>query len=70
MHNDEISPNFLVCKFCRNPQFLWAIDPKLCGNYAFPQTFCTMKLGEIQVIYAVEDFEQFRPIIRKVVVLS
>ena len=31
--------------------------PKLCRNYAFPQTFHTRKLGEITVFYAVISLE-------------
>ena len=31
-----------------------ANQPKLCGNYSFPQNFHTRKVGETTVIYAVK----------------
>ena len=33
----------------------FAIRLKLCGNFAFPQNFYTIKLGKIQVFYAVSN---------------
>ena len=36
-----------------------AIRPKLCGNCAFPQSLQTRKLGEITVLYAVENTDIF-----------
>ena len=47
--NTVISPDFMVWKFCGKAQY----RPKLCGNCAFPQTFHTIKLGEITVFVAV-----------------
>ena len=44
--NTVISPNFMVWKFCGKAQFPYR-------NYAFPQNFHTMKLGEITVFYAM-----------------
>ena len=49
--NNEISPNFLVQKFCGKAQFM----QKFCGNCAFSQYFHIIKLGEISVFYAVID---------------
>ena len=48
--NTEISPNFLVWKFCANAQY-FTNDPKRCGNCAFSLNFHNRKLGEITVIY-------------------
>ena len=52
VENAEISPNFLVWKFCGNAQF-----PQNFGQFgqfkAFPQNSHTRKIGEISVFYAV-----------------
>ena len=49
----EISRNFLMWKFCRNPQFPAEFredHPKLWGSRAFPQNFYTREFDEITVI--------------------
>ena len=56
----EIAPilrNFLVWKFCRKTFFTesWAYCQKNYRNCAFPKHFCTRKLGEISVFYAVVE---------------
>ena len=53
--NTEISPNFLVWKFCGKAQFPHSFG-RIARNYAetaFPQNFDTRKLGEITVFFAV-----------------
>ena len=49
----EISPNFLVWKFCRKAQFAHRNPLKLCRNCVFPQNSHTSKLAEILVYFAV-----------------
>ena len=52
--NIEISPNFVVQKFCGNGN---AVSAEFRANrpklYAFSQNFHIRKLGEISVFYAV-----------------
>ena len=47
-------PQFHLIRWCgdfvERHRRIW---PKLCGNCAFSQNFCTRKLGEISVFYAV-----------------
>ena len=55
MKNTEISPNFLVWKFCGKTQFPHSFG-RFVRNYsetAFPQNFHTRKLGEITVFFTV-----------------
>ena len=54
-YSTEISPNFLVWKFCGNAQcsLFNGNRPKLFGNYVFPQSFHTRKVGKYLVFYVV-----------------
>ena len=52
LKNTEISPSFLVWKFCGNAQHLHRFG-RFAKNCAFLQNFCIRKLGEITVFYAV-----------------
>ena len=52
LKNTEISPSFLVWKFCGNAQLLRRFG-RFAKNCAFLQNFYIRKLGEITVFYAV-----------------
>ena len=54
-YSTEISPNFLVWKFCGNAQcsMFNGNRPKLFGNCVFPQSFHARKLGKYLVFYVV-----------------
>ena len=52
LKNTEISPSFLVWKFCGNAQRLHRFG-RFAKNCAFLQNFYIRKLGEITVFYAV-----------------
>ena len=50
--NTEISPNFVVWKFCGKEQFSQTmLLHKIKKNYAFTQNFHIAKLGEISMFY-------------------
>ena len=56
MSKKNLSPYFLVWKFCGKAQFLKSfgrITRNSKENVPFPQNFHTKKFGEVSVFYAV-----------------